>query len=100
MWEAIWIRIDFAHSKLSLKTVLLFRFPFVTDMKLKMKFSISTLTVRVKMVQDTSSNLLENNLHKLWWQVHLRVDDGRLPQHYHSHVHNVKCRQGPQCMCG
>ncbi len=43
---------------------------------------------------------VQNYLHQLRRQVHLLIDHARLPQHHHSHVHNVLCRQGPQCMCG
>jgi hypothetical protein len=45
-------------------------------------------------------HMAQNDLHKLVWQIHFRVDHACLPQHNHRHVHNVLCRQGPLCMCG
>ncbi len=45
-------------------------------------------------------HITQNDLHKLVWHLHQSSLIARLPQHHHSHVHNVLCRQGPQSMCG
>ncbi len=45
-------------------------------------------------------DMAQYDLHKLVWHLHQSSLIAHLPQHHHSHVHNVLCRQGPQCMCG
>jgi hypothetical protein len=40
-------------------------------------------------------HMAQYDLHKLVWQTHVRILLAHLPQHRHSYVHNVLCRQGP-----
>ncbi len=45
-------------------------------------------------------HMTQYDLHKLVWHLHQSSLITHRPQHHHSHVHNVLCRQGPQYMCG
>ncbi len=91
-WSMMWIRTWCTMPSLHWLSEAVFAAWFATKLRQNNR--------KVKKEAIVLLHMAQNDLHKLVRQIYMRMLLVDLPQHHHSHVHNVLCRQGPQCMCG